>query len=71
MIAAALVRHHLKLAARERRGGTGAAEMDEGREILPLLGLAFTSGARARTSATWRSRYTDVSSMAWLGIARI
>src|ERR1700752_4725858 len=29
MIAAALVRVHLKLAARESRGGTRAAEMDE------------------------------------------
>ena len=37
MIAAVLVGHHLKLAAREGRGGTRAAEMDEGGKILPLL----------------------------------
>src|SRR5207248_6923686 len=32
------------------------------------FGLA--SGTRASTSATLRSRYTDASSMAWLGITR-
>ncbi len=37
MIAAALAIHHLKLAARESRGGTRPAEMDEGGEILLLL----------------------------------
>src|SRR5580692_7141806 len=36
MIAAALVGVHLKLAAGEGGGGTAAAEMDEGGEILPL-----------------------------------
>ena len=37
MIAAAFVGHHLKLAAREGCGGTPAAKMDEGGEILLLL----------------------------------
>jgi hypothetical protein len=36
VIAAALVGDHRKLAARVGRGGAGAAEMDEGGEILPL-----------------------------------
>ena len=36
VIAAAFICHHLKMAARERRGGARAAEMDEGREILLL-----------------------------------
>src|SRR3984957_8471585 len=37
VIAAALVGQHLKLAAGESRGGTSAAKMDEGRNILLLL----------------------------------
>lgn len=36
MIATALAGHHLKMTAREGRGGTRAAEMNEGGEILPL-----------------------------------
>ena len=37
VIAAALAGHHLKMTARESGGGAGAAEMDEGGEILLLL----------------------------------
>ena len=37
MIAAALAGHHLKVTACESRGGTRAAEMDEGGKILLLL----------------------------------
>src|SRR5882762_4321960 len=37
VIAAALAGHHLKATAREGRGRTCAAEMDEGGEILLLL----------------------------------
>ncbi len=36
MIAAALIGLHLEMTARESSRGTSAAEMDEGREILPL-----------------------------------
>jgi hypothetical protein len=41
MIAAALAFHHLKMAACESSRRTGAAEMDEGREILPLARAWF------------------------------
>ena len=37
VIAAPLAGHHLKITACECCGGTGAAEMDEGSEILFLL----------------------------------
>jgi len=70
VIAAPLAGHHLKITACECCGGTGAAEMDEGSEILFLRRACRhfrCAGENRRDNAV---QYTDVSSMAWLGIVR-
>jgi hypothetical protein len=63
VIAAPLAGHHLKITACECSGGTGAAEMDEGSEILFLLWVPSLPvrgrepprhcGPDTRTSARW------------------
>ena len=45
MVAAALIRIHLKFSARESGSRAGAAEMDEGGEILLLLRAGGDVGA--------------------------